>query len=382
MKHIGLGPVLDGEWGMWFDPRVKKWQTLIVVTFTILIGCLAGAAHAADTPGLNLPAGEVVIDLEWYDDGGLVLLVVKDGGYALRRVELDTGDISVLAVPRDFGNIRHDNGPQEDTIVNLGPGGRHLAVIERSANPLYGNELSVYKVSPGGLESLANHRVPTAFNPNECCFSPDGNELYLAARPYVNPDQPYSIGRYDLSTEEFTGVVLKANLDLIDQIVALPKGEGVAVVCRSWRGEFPLDQVAVIAGGGEDRVVHGSANGYRLVELADGRLLFGDATGGIGGAGEAWVLKPGAEEAVPADAAYGVNPSLQSTADGMWLGLLKGYDPAPGLVGYELVLQNPAGQLTVDTSEECSAFAFSPAGNAVCAVSADGTTLYFYELPG
>jgi len=353
-----------------------------VIALTCCLAGLPGYVSAQDhsgASGIELPGGETVAALEWTAEGGLILLVIKDDGYALRGVEVQSGDVYVIPVPRDFGNIRHESGHDEELSIEIAPGGGSVAVLERTANPLYSNELSVYLITGQGLDAVDTYRIPDDFNPNEICYSADGQELYLAARPYVNPEQPYSIGRFSLQSRSFTGIVPKSNLDLIDELACV--NGSLAVVCRSYRGEFPLRAIAVLTGGGGDAVLHAGADGFILVPLADGRLLFGDTGGPLGS--EAWLLEPGEPRAAEAEFPEGLNASYQCTADGSWLGMLLDYDEGDGIgAEYELVLQNAAAKQTLETTERSSMFVFSRGGTAVCAVGDEGTRLYFYELPG
>jgi hypothetical protein len=367
---------------MWFYPKVmlnRFIATIAIAGISLLAAVQARAIDGSAPEGIELPKGEMVADLEWSSEGRLIMLVVKDDGYALRGVEPAEGEVFVIPVPRDFGNIRHEYGYDEELVIELAPGGGSIAVLERTANPLYANELSVYLISLNGLVSLDTHRIPDEFNPNEICYSADGDRLFLAARPYVNPEQPYSVGRFDLVTERFEGVVPKSNLDLIDAMACVPGQDKLALICRSYRGEFPLEPLLVLAGSG-DPVLHAAARGFALVPLADGRLLFGDTGGPLGR--EVWVLTGGSTEVAAVELPEGLNASYQCNRSGSWLGMLRGYDADAGMENdCELVLQNAAEMQTLETTERCSMFVFSPGGAAVCAVGDEGQKLFFYNLP-
>ncbi len=342
-----------------------------------------GQTAATPTPCIELPPDERVIDLAWQDSGSLVVVVAQTQGYAVRRLELATGDLLVISAPRSFTNVRPDSA-QYTPEFYLAPNGSALAVLERAATPLVAHDLTVYRVGMDALVPVVLRQIPDAFWPEQVAWEESGSGLVMSARQYLFPDQPYSLGRLDLATGGFTGIALKANVDLIDELVYVPQRGAAAVRCRGYHGDYPAQAMIVLLDphAGQERILHSRADEMSLHVLSSGQLLI---VSGEPAGGSEWIL--GWDETALRRARCAVGESiagLQASADGAWLGFIAGRDEleleGEGDTRY-LVLQRSRDGRTLLTAEPCSRFVFSPAGTQVCAVSPEGDRLHFYVIP-
>ncbi|MCH7472649.1 hypothetical protein IIA79_06830, partial [bacterium] len=348
--------------------------------FLLQSWALPTQARTGGDPGIMLPAGERVIDMAWADSANLTVLVESVNGHALRRLDLRRGELSVIAAPKSFRRLASQGGGRRQLEFSLSPAGNAIAVLEVAGDPLKPNQLSVYSLGPGGVQSVGTGRIPKDFWVEHLAWESSGRELYMSARPYLFPEQPYSLGRLVLLTASFDPLALKANIDLISEIAYIPQRDAVAVICSSYHSEYPREPLAVLLDpkGSGMQILHTQAAGFSLYPRADGRLLLGapPGTGNAEGREEQWVL--GAEDSAMRPARLALLDSASTLAissDGAWLGFLLGAKEL-GLAGRAegryLVLQRTADGKTLVTSLASERFAFSPTGQYVCAVGQGG----------
>jgi len=381
-------PLLDAAGELWFYPQVIKQQIFRV---SVLAGLLVfgGLASAwAQSPTVELPTGEEVVDLAWRSDQSIVMLVEVDGGYALRRCDVPTGEISVITAPKGFTRISAEDDDEIQLSFYLADSGTTLAVLENAVDPLVAPEFSVYRIAAGKLEQVSVAGMPVDFWVGHADVTSDGETLFVSAQHYLFPDQKYSIGRIDVASGRFSGVALKANVDLINSIVAIPGRNALAVRAKSYRGEYPEHELIVLVEDrqGQTRIIHSDADDHRLIALADGTLVITEplSTMTAEGAYSHWMLAPDKQEleSVYLAASHSL-VELQASADGDWLGLIaQGSD-----LGVErdndgncLVLQRATDGLLSVASEACSLFAFAPDGQRVCAANGARTGLLYFDL--
>ena len=381
---------------MWFDARVRlTFLIACMLLFAALL--LPQALYAADgkTPGVALPKGERVLDLAWADNGNLTLVVTAGDGYALRRLELKSAELSVLAVPKSIGQLRHGKKGFTDPQLYLAPAGNALAVLVPSPDPLKMSDLGVYRITQSGLEPVTSHSIPAGFYVDHLAWESSGQELYLSSRPYLSPEQPYSIGRLDVQSGRFVGVTLKGNVDLVDELVCLPGKQLLAVRCGGYRGEYPDEKLIALLdlSNAAASVLHSRADGLELFALADGQLLVcrpaqADAAGDPPPAGAddgPWILNEESLQLEPARLSLVSSPeTLAATPDGAWYGFLASGSALGAEEGKDqlyLGLQQTATGRTLATALPSSRFAFSPNGALVCAVDTSGKAVYFFQLP-
>lgn len=341
-----------------------------------------------------LPDGEMLVQMAWCGQEQLVVLVEHEEGYALRSLVLTEGEFTVLTVPRSFLNLKP--GVDGDSIPEffLAPGSANLAVLETTARPLDQRELSLYRLDGSTYAAVATRGMPAGFWPAQVGWASSGERLYVSSQQYLFPDQEYSIGAIDMRTGSFSGLALKANIDLIEQLVFIPVRGALAVKCSGYHGEYPDNPMLVLfENSGSSSILHAQAGRLFWYVLDNGLLLAGELPAfgapspaqADAGSGEQWVLEPGESELKPVDLAFATGMgTLQSTADGRWYGFLT-HPAEVGVAGGSdmnyLGLQRISDGKTLLTSEPCSLFAFSTDAGYVCAASEDRSTVYLYQLP-
>lgn len=333
---------------------------------------------------VDLPPGDEVLDAAWQSSQQMVLLVEADNGFALHRLDLNSGEISVIPAPRSFTMTKAAPDSEGLVQVVLAPSGTAVAVLDKADSPLAPPELTVYAIDADGLERVDTKSVPADFWPDQLAFSTDGSRLYLSAKPYLFPDQAYSIGSLEIPSGQFGTVALKANVDLITSLAYVPQRGALIANCRGFKGEYP-DQpmIALVLTNGSARLLHSLAEAHWVNVLADGSVLVGaDASEGDQ---ELWLLRPGVEQLVPAQCAFaGAADGLRTNRNGSWMGFVITADklePPGDPADSYLVLQRTNDGKTMVTADTCADFAFSPDGLVVACVAADRTAVQFYNLP-
>jgi hypothetical protein len=353
--------------------------SLVVISALACAGLLPPQAAAA----LDLPAGDELAGFAWQSDQQMILLVRSGENYALRRLELATGDLAVIPAPLSFTNIKAESPGSRPPVFALAQSGTALAVLERYESPLQPPDLSVYRIAEDGLEPAGTSAVPADFWPAHLAWSTDGETLYLSAQRFLFPEQAYSIAKFELRSERFAALALKANIDLITTLEFIPQRSALLAVCNGFQGEYP-DQpmIALVQLTGRAQLLHSQAANHWVNVLDEGSVLIGAAA--EGGRDELWLLARNATQLVPAQCAFPESaPSLQTSRDGSWMGFVISDEQLdqPARAGEDyLVLQRTNDGKTVVTADACSAFAFSPAGDQVCAVNMDGSAVQFYSL--
>jgi hypothetical protein len=372
---------------MWFHARVRRGLHLaILCIFTLAVLGGGRPAHAAPLPGVDLAPGESVIDLAWRSDASMVLLVQLAGGYALRRLDLASGDINVIPVPKEFGYFKPGKEGQPAPQFFLAPRGNALAVLESGSDALRPSKIAVYADDGKEMRAVNNRRIPSGFWPANAAWDSAGRRLYMTAQQYIYPDQLYSVGLLDTQTGEFQGVVLKDNVDLISDIACLSGTDALAVRCAGYQGQYPSETLIALIDleHRASHVLHSRAGLLGMRTLGTGTLLV-YAESQSKSSGGYWLLEPGAVTLRRAQLAFTAGAStFQATADGKWYGFLA---PESELTGKGastqllLALQRAGDGKTVVTATPTRMFCFAPGGKTVCALAADQAKLYFYQLP-
>ncbi|MBN2083098.1 hypothetical protein JW859_12945 [bacterium] len=357
-----------------------------------LLAWLATASWAAcawaQSPLIELPAGETVVDLAWSADQSIVMLVEVDGGYALRRCDVNTGEISVISAPRGFTRISAESRDEIRLSFFLAASGTTLAVLENAVDPLVAPEFSVYRITAGELRQVSVTGLPVDFWVEHATVADDGGVVFVSAQHYLFPDQKYSIGRIDVDSGRFSSVALKANVDLVNSLISIPGRGALAVRARSYRGEYPEHELIVLVEErqGQTRIIHADADDHRLIALADGTLVITEPLAEVNAQGSYghWMLAPDKQEleSVYLAASHSL-VELQASADAKWLGLIaKGTELGVERRGDEnyLVLQRSSDGLLSVTSEPCSLFVFSPDATRVCTANGERTGLLYFDL--
>jgi hypothetical protein len=344
-------------------------------------------AGAAEMPGIDLPPGEQVLDLAWRNESTLVLLVQLAGGYALRKLEMASGNISVISVPKDFGYFKPSTESGAATEFLLSPRGNALAVIEPSAGPLLAPKLYAYIIDGDVLRSVNTRGIPGEFLVEHAAWDSAGEKLYLTTEPYLFPDQLNSIGVLELKTGEFQGSVIKDNIDLISDLICLPGQDMLAVRCMAYQGQYPAEPLVALVDlvHRTSHILHSRAGNLSMRALNSGSLLLFPRSSDKKSGSEYWLLEPGAVTLRRAQMALtGSAATLQTSTDGAWFGFLA---PAAELTDKGdaktmlLALQRAKDGKTVVTATATQAFRFAPSGKTVCALAANEPRLYFYQLP-
>jgi hypothetical protein len=318
----------------------------------------------------------------WADPHTVTLLVQTAQGYAVRDLDIQSGEYAVVNVPPSFKKLRP--GGAAAPTLSMAPDGRGLAVLEPPAGPLKPAALSVYRRSGNSFDSVQLHNIPLNFWAAGSAWGASGNELFLSARPYVFPDQPYSVGRLDLQTGSFVGVVLKANLDLISQLAVLPGRQLLLARCSGYRQEYPAEPVIALwdYNTGESSLLHARARALSLSVLDDKQALL---LGSSGPTEERWILAAHESRLRRLDKGLVARSTARYLSpDGQWLGLVvPGKELAPELDAREryVAMQETGSGRTIATAVPCLQFAFAPDSAHFAALAKDGTKVYYYQLP-
>lgn len=373
---------------MWLHARMRKCRLPAVLACCCAALLVPGPVTAAQLPGVDLPQGEKVLDLAWPGGASIVMLVELQDGYALRRLALASGELSVVGVPKGFSMLKPPKAGEPALQLSLARTGDALAVLEPADDPLRPPELSVYRIAGGDMAPVGGSRLPQGFWPALMAWG-DGGTLYLVAEPYLFPEQLFSICRFSLRDGAFAGVVLKDNVDLISDLAYLPGRNALAVKCAGLKGQYPAEPLVALvdlAGLGID-VLDGQAGELGLRAQPDGSLLLygvgGKEADKGGGAQELWILDRGADSLRRVELALGGSAqSLQISPNGEWYGFLQPRGAGQGGKVGELVLglQSARDGRTMITATPGCAFWFSPDSRFVCGHSESEHRLYFYEL--
>lgn len=332
-------------------------------------------------PGAQLPPGETVTTLAWSDAHTLCLVVQTAEGYAVRELDIRSGEFSVVSVPPSFKRLR----PNADLRFRIAEDASGLAVLGIPPGPLRPGELAVFRRSGNKLDGVELRGIPANFWAAEAAWGKPG-ELYLAARQYLNPEQPYSVGRLDIATGRFDGVVLKGNLDLVDQLTVLPRRNQLVLRCRGIRGEYPQEPVVAAwdLAQPESHLLHSRARHLQINQLDQQQALLQSTLSG-GADSERWILAGGQEQLRRLDRGMAAQSrQMRLSDDGQWLVvLIAGRDLSPQLVADELyvAMQNTATGRTLATAVACERFAIAPDSSVIAAVGKGGDRVYYYNLP-
>ena len=322
-----------------------------VALILIALLCATQCALAAGARKIALPKDESPLAAAWRADGqALVLVSRKGGGLALRIADPATGDVELVAPPRGQGLALSDK-------VYLSPIGTAVAVISPSANQNAPAQLSIWATKGGAATQVSLRDISPDFFPGTAAWKDDGSILFVAAAPYIKPEQPDSVIAVDAVRGGVQPAVIKGNLDLVDQLAYIPGRGMLAVKCRGIRGEYPSEPVvAIVTPSQPDMVVlHAEAQEFTLDPLADGTLLLEAPQS----ARQRWILPPGQTTLRL------FKPALPGTAwvaspDGKWLGTLADGRAVKRTAGQTFgVLQSTTGTRFV-TSAPCAGLVFSP----------------------
>jgi hypothetical protein len=377
----------------WSDLRAVK-QLNIHYTHlrAILVGCLAillalfcpRLALAQDPPGVVVPAGQTAVTFAWAGEASLVVITQAGTSYNVFRVELADSKWLPVAMPPSFTKLKAPGKNGLAVDIALSADGNGLAVLEHALEPLIAPALSVYRWTANGYRAVDTRQVPEQFWPAHLAWDEHGQMLYMAAREYLFPEQLYSVGALDAASGQFSNVMLKGNIDLVDELAYLPQRQALAVRSRGFQGEYPQEPVISLIelAAKQFFILHSEATGHELLAMANGELVvLGPPVKPGQPPAETWVLKAGDRALSPADFAQALAQStLQSTADGRWQGFIIAESANTGQPG-ALLLQRVADGQSLATGQACAMFAFAPNNRYVCALNADRTGFTFYQLP-
>ena len=341
----------------------------------------ADAANPSEPlPGARLPAGEVALKLAWLNASTVTVLVRTTQGYAVRDLDIASGEFSVVGVPPGFKRYRPaDNSGLQ---LSLAPDGKGLAVLEPAPGPLKPRPFAVFKRIGNVFSDVELHQVPGKFWPSALAWGQNGT-LFVAAQPYLFPDQPYSIGKLELASGNFTSLVLKSNLDLVSELTVLPGRSLLVARCGGYRGEYPAEPVVAAwdLDANQTSLLDARAQGLTLSSLDDSEALLLAS----GDRAEGWVLGTRDAKLRRLDKGLVVRSRARAISpDGKWLGLVvAGHELSGELEPQELyvAMQETGSGRTIATAVPCSQFAFAPDSAHFASLAKDGGKIYYYALP-
>lgn len=355
-----------------------SWQALLAVLAAVLVPLIPGLAKAQDAPRVCAPEGQQVVAFAWAGEASLDVVTQGEGGYNVYRVELADSKWLPVAMPPSFTRLKPAVKGSVAVDFALADNGAGLAVLEHAPEPLITPTLSVYRWTDNGYRGVDTRQIPPDFWPAHMAWDTQGQILYLAAREYLFPDQLYSIGALELASGQYSNVMLKGNIDLVDELAFVPQRQALAVMCRGFQGEYPQQSVAALIELASKQffVLHSEADGHQLRALANGQLL---VTGPVQSTtqvpDEVWLLESNSQQLVPAQSLPATPDTLQASGNGRWLGYI-----SSGQEGKLTLLRTHDGQ-TLATELPCSLFAFSRNSGYVCALDQVRECFTFYQLP-
>lgn len=316
---------------------------------------LTSAPFAQALRGIELPPGEVAVSAACRADG-VIVAVRQAEGFAIRRITLPVGELEVLSVPRTLASA------SANATVELSAGGTALALFQ-PAEPGTSGTVRLYTVGERSLDEVNLRQLPRDFSVVAVALAPDGARAYVVAEPYSEYQQQYSVGRLDLPSGRFSGVVLKNNVDLIEQLEV--SGERLVLRARGYRGEYPSQPILALhdVASNETSILHAAADGLELSALADGTVLVGGAS--------TWLLLPAEARVTAARPPAGL---LAATPDGAWLAALTdGRDAGLRVTG-------PAGA-TFSARIAGRGLCLAADGSYAVVITRAGDQLVVFELP-
>jgi hypothetical protein len=332
-------------------------------------------------PGAQLPASERVVDLAWPDAHTLCLLVATNEGYAVRDLDIRSGEFRVVNVPPSFRRLRQGM----DLKFRMAEDGSGLAILQVPSAPLHPGELSIFTRAGDKLLGVELRGIPANFWVAEMAWGKPG-ELYLAARPYLNPEQPYSVGRFETATGRFDGVVLKGNLDLVDQLTILPRRDQLILRCGGIRGEYPSEPVVALwnLNKPDSILLHSRARHLQISQLDSRQAIIQSIAPGMPDP-ERWILAGDQTQLRRLERGMAAQSlKLRLTENNQWLVvLIPGRELSSQLKadGHYVAMQNLSTGKTLATAVECENFAVSPDSSVIAAVGKGGNQVFYYNLP-
>jgi hypothetical protein len=368
----------------WFTKITRTRAFRAVLLALSLALAAAASALAQDTPGVAAPAGQSIVSFAWAGEASLDVITQDGKAYSVYRVELADSQWLPVAMPPSFTKLKVPGAKSKAVDIALSVDGSGLAVLEHAPEPLAAPSLGVYRWTAEGYRAVDTRQLPPDFWPAHMAWDSRGQLLYLAAREYLFPDQLYSIGALDAASGQFTNVMLKGNIDLVDELEYVPQRQALVVRSRGFQGEYPQQPVISLVelATKQFNILHSEAAGHAFTALADGRVIITGPPPQPGQLpGEVWVLDKAATQLSPAQESLPAPLStLQITGDGTWLGFATPAKDGKGGPG-ALTFQRLADGKTVAAGQPCALYAFSPNGRYVCAVNAGRDGFTFYQLP-
>lgn len=360
----------------------------MVCTAAVLAALLVGGGVLAQQPSVRLGEGETLAAYGWSGSAEMLLVVQQPAGYSAQALTLADAQLAELEMPVSFGWITPPANGAQQVDFSIAPGGDALAVLEHSINPLIAPELHVYQRSGEAFSEVSLRKLPDSLWPQLLAWDASGKKLYISSRPYLFPEQLYSIGCLELPLGTYQPVMLKGNLDLVQQMVFIPQRDALAVLCRGFQGEYPPEPVVALVDLTTRKfsLLHSRAGNHLLAELGNGQLIIaGLDSGGSLLQDDCWTLMPEEYELSPTDLQLVESPgSLRVSPDGKWIGFIRRGGLAEGAdAGSEamLVLQRTADDHALVTSVACRSFEFAPSGSYAAAAGLAGKELFFFQLP-
>lgn len=338
-----------------------------------LITCLALAPQLAagqDTEAVELPAGRELLDMRFQDTHTVVLLQRSKNEILVSRISLEDQRIVDLKGPRSLQR----SGNAALFSYALAPLGNALAVIERNGNLVRASRVSVFQIEGGSIADVSTYHIPDEFWPGEMCWDESGENLFLAARPYLQPQQPVSVGVFSLQSEKFTPLLNRSEVDQVREMAFLPGSGELAVLCGAYRQQFPLEDMLLLLSpaGNTTSILHAEAGQGALQLLDDGTLLLRCTHAGRQ---RDWVLQRAASTMYELTGAGLPAWNCQTSRDGSCLAGMQGQAG-----NAQLQIQTRDGSKALGVALNCAIWRLSSSAERLFAAAADTQELYFVEL--
>ena len=348
--------------------------TELIIRFA---ACLAGLliisaqAAAGDQAAYELPEGRELLDLRWQEGNSLLLLQRGANEIVVSRISADADRIEDLVIPR---SLQRSTGNNDLFSYALAPLGNALAVVERNPNLVRASRLSVYAISGTDIYDVSTYHMPEDFWPGAMCWDEAGDNLFVAARPYLRPTQTVGLGVFSLDSARFTALLQRKNVDQVRAMAFLPGSGELAVLCGSYEGEFPLEDMVVLVNphGNATRIAHGRAGQGAMQLLDDGSLLLRCSTDGRQ---QDWLMPAGQDEFQLLGGGGLPAWGCQVSRDGSWLA---GLQHRGGAV--QLQVQSRDGAMAYTSDVDAALWRFRPDGSQLAIYDAGSAVISLPEV--
>lgn len=198
----------------------------------------------ADNPyarTISFNDGSRISTFAWFDENNVLLYAINPNGSILWKHNIHDGTRSKVITATQLEKLFPSGTNISNLKLSVSPGHNYLLFYEPFSDPAVRPFFRVISLKDGEPKLVNFEHMPDNFWVKEFAWDPTDQYLYVAAVPYLFPNEPTSIARLSLNTNSFVALVVKDNADLIDEIVYSFELDALIIDCWSFRGEYPAD---------------------------------------------------------------------------------------------------------------------------------------------